>query len=49
MTDGHMEGGKFHPHKNNGDAGVTSDQVENKEPEQQMDSSKAEELKKQKS
>jgi len=38
--------GKFHPTSDSDSSGISSDQAESKEPEPQMDASKAEELKK---
>lgn len=45
MAKGHMENGKFIPHNNNSD-GVSSDQVEQKEPEPQINQNDIEKLKK---
>ena len=43
-----MEGGKFHPHNNNKVSGLSSDKVEDKEPETEINQSDAEKLKEKK-
>jgi len=49
MTDGHMEGGTFHPHKKNSKSGVSSDQVEDNSQEESVNASDAEEIREAKS
>ncbi len=47
MAEGHTDSsGKFHPHNKNSENNVSSDQVEQKEPESQMNSNDVEKLKK---
>ena len=43
-----MEGGKFHPHNNNKVSEVSSDQVEDKKPETEINQSDVEKLKEKK-
>ena len=49
MAEGHMKGGKFHPHKNNTDSGVSSDQVQEKPQPEGINTSDAKKLKESKS
>ena len=49
MVEGHMQGGKFHPHTNSSGSGLSPDDVESKEPEEKVDLARAEKIKEQKS
>jgi len=44
MTEGHFEGGKFHPHKKNSKSGISSDQVEDNSQDESVNASDAEQI-----